>query len=44
MAFGLLLPMRIAQFLFAIVVVGLSAYGTHLSLLCSGKYDLTLNV
>jgi hypothetical protein len=27
MAFGLLLPMRIAQFVFAIIVVGLSAYG-----------------
>lgn len=27
MAFGLLLPLRIAQFVFAVVVVGLSSYG-----------------
>lgn len=39
MAFGLLLPLRIAQFVFAVVVVGLSSYGmdkiiyqSHLSL------------
>jgi len=32
MAFGLLLPLRIAQFIFAVVVVGLSAYGTYPSL------------
>jgi len=29
MAFGLLLPLRIAQFIFAIVVFGLSAYVAH---------------
>jgi len=29
MAFGLLLPLRIAQFVFAIVIVGLSAYVAH---------------
>jgi len=29
MAFGLLLPLRIAQFVFSIVVIGLSAYVAH---------------
>lgn len=29
MAFGLLLPLRIAQFVFAIIVIGLSAYVAH---------------
>jgi hypothetical protein len=29
MAFGLLLPLRIAQGVFAVVVLGLSAYGTY---------------
>jgi hypothetical protein len=28
MAFGLLLPLRIAQFAFSLVVIGLSGYGT----------------
>jgi hypothetical protein len=30
MPFGLLLPLRIAQFVFSIVVLGLSAYGKEL--------------
>ena len=31
MAFGLLLPLRIAQAIFAVVVVGLSGYGTTMA-------------
>ena len=32
MAFGLLLPLRIAQGIFAVIVVGLSGYGSPTSL------------
>jgi hypothetical protein len=39
MAFGLLLPLRIAQFVFTIVVVGLSAYGMEISTASQNVYD-----
>jgi len=28
MAFGLLLPLRIAQFVFSVIILGLAGYGT----------------